>query len=275
MIAPALIPRRPGDRIKTDRRDAGQLGDAVSRRRADGDSHSDRAGRSRPRSAALSRGHSRRSAARAPSALEVPAAPRPALHRRRRRRGRSATTPGCGRRRGRCPRSTRRTRPICATVDEAVARLRAVEAGSAGAARSRAAARPRPAAALLPRHRRSHRADDRGRTRRSAPLPDGARARWPSSGCAVGAFQRHQTGPRRASPRRAMPICGACSSKPRGTIATIPSSAPRCGAGKHGAPADGHRARVDRAAAAAIVATTDSPRAANRTSRSSPPWPAS
>jgi transposase len=33
VIAPALIPRRPGDRIKTDRRDAGQLA-VLYRRRA-------------------------------------------------------------------------------------------------------------------------------------------------------------------------------------------------------------------------------------------------
>ena len=87
---------------------------AVSRWGADGDSHSHRAGGSGPRSPAVSRGHPRGSAARPASALEIPAAPRPPLHRRRRRRGRSGTTRGCGRRRGRSPRSSRRIGPICA-----------------------------------------------------------------------------------------------------------------------------------------------------------------
>ena len=50
-----------------------------------------------------------------------------AASRARRRRGRSATTSGCARRRGRCRRSTRPTAPISARVDEAVARLRTVE----------------------------------------------------------------------------------------------------------------------------------------------------
>ena len=51
VIAPALIPRRPGDRIKTDRRDAGQLGAArraLSRRDAHGGACADRAGRGGP-----------------------------------------------------------------------------------------------------------------------------------------------------------------------------------------------------------------------------------
>ena len=47
VIAPALIPRRPGDRIKTDRRDAGHLAVLYRAGRAHGHSHSDRAGRSR------------------------------------------------------------------------------------------------------------------------------------------------------------------------------------------------------------------------------------
>ena len=75
-----------------------------------------------------------------------------AASRRRRRPGRSGTTPGCARRRGRCRRSSRRIAPICARSTK---RWRAADGrgGSARPARARAAAAARPTAALLPRHR--------------------------------------------------------------------------------------------------------------------------
>ena len=90
-------------------------------------------------------------------------------------------TPGSARRRGRCRRSTRRTRAYLRAVDEAVARLRTVEERSAGAPDPRAAAAARRTTALFPRHGRSHRADDRCRTRRRPALSIRAAARWPLS----------------------------------------------------------------------------------------------
>lgn len=53
VIAPALIPRRAGNRVKTDRRDAAQLA-VLYRGRIDGDSRADGIGGSRARSAAVS-----------------------------------------------------------------------------------------------------------------------------------------------------------------------------------------------------------------------------
>ena len=80
VIAPALIPRRAGDRIKTDRRDAGQLAVLYRAGALTADSHPDRAGRGGPRSAALSRRHPRRSAPRPASPVQIPAAAWPPLH---------------------------------------------------------------------------------------------------------------------------------------------------------------------------------------------------
>ena len=81
VIAPALIPRRAGDRVKTDRRDAGQLAVLYRAGALTAIHIPDRAGRSRARSAALPRRHPRRSAPRAASPVEIPAAPRPPVHR--------------------------------------------------------------------------------------------------------------------------------------------------------------------------------------------------
>ena len=76
-----------------------------------------------------------------------------AASRRRRGRGRSATTRGCVRRPGRSPHSSRRIARICRAVDEVVARLRAVEE-DLRALLTLAPLRPRVAApALLPRDR--------------------------------------------------------------------------------------------------------------------------
>ena len=153
VIAPALIPRRAGRSHQDGSARCRAARRAVSRRRADRDSHSDRAGRSRPRSAALSRRHPRRSAPRAASPLEVPAAPRPAFHRRRRRPGRSATTRGCARRRGRCRRSSRRIAPICGPSTKSSRGCGRSSTDLRALLDARAAAAARATAALLPRHR--------------------------------------------------------------------------------------------------------------------------
>ena len=74
VIAPALIPRRAGNRVKTDRRDAAQLAVLYRAGALTADSHSDRARRSRPRFTALPRRHLHRPAARQASAVEILAA---------------------------------------------------------------------------------------------------------------------------------------------------------------------------------------------------------
>ena len=81
VIAPALIPRRAGDRIKTDRRDAGQLA-VLYRAGALTAIHipTEQEERGGPRSPALSRGHPRGSPARTALPLEVSAA-RPPIYR--------------------------------------------------------------------------------------------------------------------------------------------------------------------------------------------------
>ena len=80
VIAPALIPRRPGDRIKTDRRDAGQLAVLYRAGALTAIHIPDGAGGGRARSAALPRRHPRRFAARPASAVEVSPPPWPTLH---------------------------------------------------------------------------------------------------------------------------------------------------------------------------------------------------
>ena len=81
VIAPALIPRRAGDRVKTDRRDAAQLAILYRAGALTADSYPDRPGRSGPRSAPLSRGHPRGSPTRPASPVEVSAPARASLHR--------------------------------------------------------------------------------------------------------------------------------------------------------------------------------------------------
>ena len=81
VIAPALIPRRAGDRIKTDRRDAGQLAVLYRAGALTAIHIPTRAGGSRPRPAAVPRRYPRGPAPRPASALQIPAASRPPLHR--------------------------------------------------------------------------------------------------------------------------------------------------------------------------------------------------
>ncbi len=250
VIAPALIPRRPGDRIKTDRRDAGQL--AVLYRagaltaihipteqeeaardllRCREDIRADLL-RARHRLSKFLLRHGRRFTAtkKAWSKRHDAWLRAQTLAAARARRRRIAPI---------CARSTKRSRdcapsrPICApcsTLEPLRARV--------------------AAAALLPRHRRSHRADDRRRTRaiarRFATAPA---ARWPSSAWSRRSTRAAPNGARRASPKRAMPICAASSSKPPGTIAIIRSSARRSARASAGAPADVIAQRVGGAAA--------------------------
>ena len=114
VIAPALIPRRAGDRIKTDRRDAGQLAILHRAGCVNPHPHSERAGRSRPRSAALSRRHPRRFAPRPSPALQIPAPPRPSIHRHEEGLVQAPLRLAACSDVAACPPSTRRIGPICA-----------------------------------------------------------------------------------------------------------------------------------------------------------------
>ena len=211
----------------------------------------DRAGRGGARSAAVSRGHPRRSAARAASALEVSPAPWPALHRHEEgvdetpRRVAARPDVAAARARPDAPRLSPRGRRSRSPAS------RAVETDLRALLTLEPVARRVAAAALLPRHRRSDRADDRRRTRRSAPLCHGAAARWPLSASSRPSTRAAPNARRAASPKPATPICGACSSKPPGTIAIIRSSAPPSARASAGAPATVIAAGVDRATAAA------------------------
>ena len=127
-----------------------------------------------------------------------------------------------------CPRSTRRIAAYLRAVDEAVARLRAVEAGPPRRCSTSSRCAPR-----VQRLRCFRGIDDLTALTIAAELGDPAPLRHGPEHDGVcrprpvRALQRDETGARRASPKPAMRICAASSSKPRGTIAIIRSSAPR------------------------------------------------
>ena len=113
VIAPALIPRRPGDRVKTDRRDAGQLAILLSRRRADGRCMCRPSRKKRPAiSCAVGRMCAPICCGRGIACPSSSCATGGALPGRR-RRGRGDMTPGFVRRCGRSRPSSRPTRRIC------------------------------------------------------------------------------------------------------------------------------------------------------------------
>ncbi len=250
VIAPALIPRRPGDRIKTDRRTP-----ATSR-------SSTGPGRSPPFTFPPSRKKPRATLLRCRE--DIRADLLRARHRLSKfllRHGRrfTATKTAWSKRHDAWLRA--QTWPLPALdqthraylrgVDEIVARLRDRRGGSARVARSRAAAAARPTTALLPRDRRSHRPDDRRRARRSSPL----------------CYGPEHDGVRRPRPVRALE---RCPKRAQGGITKtgnahlrrvlvesawhyrhhpfVSAAAPGSAARRAG---DGHRLGVDRATAAA------------------------
>ena len=152
----------------------------------------------------------------------------------RRRRGQSATTRGCGHRRGRSRRSTRPTAPICAP--------------SMRSSRDCMTRRESPALLdLEPLRARVERlrcfrgiddltaltiAAELGDARRFAPSPAPWRlSAWSRPNTRVG-----RSGLRAGSPRPATRICGVCSSNRRGIIAIILRRR-RAARGQRGAPA--------------------------------------
>ena len=81
VIAPALIPRKPGERVKTNRRDARKLAELWRAGLADGGAAADAGRGSGPRSVSGARRCARRPAAVSPPPGQAAAAPRAALQR--------------------------------------------------------------------------------------------------------------------------------------------------------------------------------------------------
>ena len=113
VIAPALIPRRPGDRIKTDRRDAGQLA-ILYRAGALTAIHIPTAQEEAARDLLRCREDIRADLLRARHRLSQFLLRHAGASPRRRRPGPNAMRPGCAPRHGRCRRSIRRIGPISA-----------------------------------------------------------------------------------------------------------------------------------------------------------------
>ena len=169
VIAPALIPRRPGDRVKTDRRDAGHL--AILYRAGALRRSTSPPNRRKPPAiySAAARIFERTCCARAigcrSSSSGMAAASRP-----RKRPGRSVTRRGCADRRGPSRRWTRRTAPICEPWKK-----RSPACAQRGSSRRIMVMRFRPANIRVI-HRRCRSADQlTGYKQR--PHPDGLRSR--------------------------------------------------------------------------------------------------
>ena len=274
VIAPALIPRRPGDRIKTDRRDAGQLAvlyraDALTAihipteqeeavrdlLRCREDIRADLL-RARHRLSKFLLRHGRRFTGtkkawskRHDAWLRAQTWPLPALEQTHSRRISARST-----KRRAAPRGRARSRgPLL---------------------HARAAARRVAAPALLPRHRRPHRADHRGGARRPATLRDRAEHDGLRRPGPVGALERQETRPgrhhqdrQRASPPRPR----------RSGVALSPSSASSAGAARPPARRTGRtRSRARGPRSSDCIGRIDGSRpAASPSSRWSPRSPAS
>ncbi len=210
VIAPALIPRRAGDRIKTDRRDATQL--AVLYRagaltaihvptedeeavrdllRCREDIRADLL-RARHRLGKFLLRHGRRFTAttstwslRHYAWLRAQTWPLPAL--------------------------TQTHEAYLRTEAEAVARLQTVDAQLQALVMLEPLRRARPPPAVLPRHGRHHGADDRRRIGRCPPLPVGARTDGVRGPDPVGAFERDEARARHDHENRQCP----CPSRAR------------------------------------------------------------
>ena len=155
-------------------------------------------------------------------------------------------TRGCAPRRGPSPALDQTHRAYLRAVDEAVARLRAVETDL------RALLTLEPLRARVERLRCFRGIDDltaltiAAEFGDPAALPDGAEHDGVCRPRPLRALERRRNGPGGRSPKRAMPICAACSSKRRGTIAIIPSSAAPCAPAARRATATSWRGRGPR-----------------------------
>ena len=180
VVAPSLIPKKPGDQVKTDRRDAVELarllrsGDLTARLRPDG------RGRSDPRSVSRARCRAAHAQGREAAAESVPAAARACTT----SAAPTGTTPTAGTSRRssvRRRRSRSSFRNPCGAVDEQVDRLAAPRGGTA---RARARWRLYPvvqALQALARRAMARRHHRRRRTRRPHALRHPAATGAPSS----------------------------------------------------------------------------------------------
>ena len=263
VIAPALIPRRPG-RSRQDRSArCGPARGALSRR-----------ARSRRFTFPPSR-KKRRAICCAVAKTSAPISCAPAIGSRsfccataaasprRRRRGRNATPRGCRPSAGRCRRSSRRIAPTSARSTKPSARLQAVDT------ELRDLLTLEPLRARVERLRCFRGIDDLtaltiaaelGDARRfpSAPERDGASPAWCRRSIPAARSRRAAR-----SPKPAMRISDASSSNPPGITGIIRFSGRRSGSVSAGAPARRHRARVARAASAA--SSLSPPRRARQT----------
>ena len=226
VIAPALIPRRPGDWIKTDRRDAGQLAILY-------------------RAGALTAIHiptEQEEAAR--DLLRCREDIRADLLRARHRLSKFLLRHGrrfTGTKKAWTQRHTTWLRDQAWPLRRARTDPRRLSAhrrrghraaahrrtGFARLARARTLAPARRAAPVLPRHQRSHRADDRRRAGRPAALSDRAEHDGLCRPRAVGTFQRRQTRPWRHHENRQ---CPSATRARRSSGVALPAS-PLCGGG--------------------------------------------
>ena len=204
VIAPALIPRHPGDRVKTDGRDAGQLAalyragaltafhiptemeeaarDLLRRRE---DIRVDRR-RARHRLAKFLLRHGRRFTATKTAWTKRHAAWLEAQH-------------------WPLPRSSKPIVPTCARSRKPSASCWR-QYRTPGPPHHRTPAIPRRAPALFPRHRRPHRPDHRSRARRHAPLSGSAAGHGLYRARPVRTLRRRQTRPRRDYQNRQRPL---------------------------------------------------------------------
>ena len=137
-------------------------------------------------------------------------------------------------------------------VDEAVARLQAVDEQLQALVTSSPCG-PHPAAPLLPRDGRPHRADHCRRIGRPAPVPVGPRTDGLRRPDPFGAFQRHQEGARRHHQNR------QCPSPPRpcrSRVALSPSSLRRSGLATAHVDAPGKARRMPGGATATLSAVS-------------------
>ena len=202
----------------------------------------------------------------AASAVEVPLAARPSLHRHqegvdpRARRvaaradvaaaGAAADPGGVPARRGRSARPAGRRRDR-----------------SAGLPHARAARHAGASPPLLPRHRRSDGLDHRRRVQRSAPLSDRPQRDGLRGARPVGAFERRQARPRRHHQNRQ---CPSPPGRGRSGLALSPSPVRRPRPAPAAARATGRRSvsRRGRRSTGSISAIGSSPAAAKRNSMS-------
>ena len=230
VVNPSSMPKRSGDRIKTDRRDGDALGPVASRRRAHGDLHpnaDDEALRDLVRAREDAVGLSTQAKHRLKAFL---------LRQGRRYPGRAGWTrpyrrwladlsfparPAAHRAAG-VPRHDRRDRTPCRTAHRSAPAAHADVALGAGGGRAAGVAR------RLVRHR----GGPRHRGRRHSTLRLIRASSWRTSASCRRNTRADRVSDAAGSPRRAIRTPGACSPKRRGRIRACPASAARCSIAK-------------------------------------------